>query len=160
PSLGPDALALSVAGAASVWTPDAALPLGEGAALLGDVLGGDLALLVDEPHHLAAQRGRLGRVVRDAEPDQHIGPAHHAQPDPADTLRERGDLRQRVVVGIDHIVEEARALVRHLAQSVPVDLALLGYELAEVDRAEVTYVVCEERLFAALPCDQTVKDHS
>ena len=36
---------------------------------------------LDEAHHLLAQRERLVGVVGDAERDQHVGEAHHAEAD-------------------------------------------------------------------------------
>ena len=53
-----------VARAGRVRAPDAPLPLGERAALLGQPLRFDLRLLVHELHHLAAQLDRLRRSRR------------------------------------------------------------------------------------------------
>src|SRR5206468_1696906 len=61
-----DAIALLVARAGLVRTPDGLRPLGEGAALLGEALALLLPFHVDELHHLAAELDTLIRVVRDA----------------------------------------------------------------------------------------------
>ena len=45
----------------------------------------------------------------DAEPHERVGEAHHAESDAADALGERVDLRQRILVDVDDVVEEVRA---------------------------------------------------
>ena len=58
------------------------------------------------PMSLRAELDGGPRSRRDAELHQHVGPAHHAEPDAADVLRQVVDRLQRVLVGIDHVVEE------------------------------------------------------
>ena len=58
---------------------------------------------------LAAELDAFGGVVRDAEADERVGEAHHAETDAADALGQRVDLRQRVLVDVDDVVEEVRA---------------------------------------------------
>jgi hypothetical protein len=78
-------------------------------------------------------------VVRDAEADEHVGEAHHAQADAADALRERVDLGQRVLVDVDDVVEEVRRQV-DVARRRPSPSRRL-HVVADVDRAEVADVV-------------------
>ncbi len=82
-----------------------------------------LGLVVHELHHLPAQLHALGAVVGDAQPHEHVGEPHHAEPDAADALGQRVDLRQRVLVGVDDVVEEVRAQMDVGAERVPVHLA-------------------------------------
>ena len=105
-----------------VRAPDAPLPLREDAALARQPLALDLGLLVHELLDPPAQRHALVRVVRDAELDEEVGQAHDAEADPADALRQLGDLGQRILVGVDHVLEEVGREMDHLAQRVPVDL--------------------------------------
>src|SRR5213080_1157441 len=91
--------------AARVRSRDRPLPLGEDAALLRQLLRRRLRLLVHELHHLATERHALVRVVANPQPHEQIGPTHHAQADAADALGQLVDLRQRILVGIDHVVE-------------------------------------------------------
>ena len=84
-------------------------PLGERATLVGETLALLLALDVEELHHLAAELHAFGRVVRDAEAHERVGEAHDAEADAADALGERVDLRQRILVDVDDVVEEVRA---------------------------------------------------
>src|SRR5207253_9025956 len=121
-----DALTPRSPRAARVRSPDRPLPLGEDAALLRQLLRRRLRLLVHELLHLATERHALVRVVGNAQPHEQIGPTHHAQADAADALGQLVDLRQRILVGIDHVVEEVRAQVHRRAQPLPVDLAPPG----------------------------------
>ena len=95
---------------------------GNDAPLAGQPLGLDLGLLVDELLDLPAQRDPLLGVVGNAQLDEQVGEAHDAQTDAADALRQLGDLRQRILVGVDHVLEEMGREVDHLPQAVPVDL--------------------------------------
>ena len=115
----------------------------------GQPLRLDLGLLVHELLDLAAERDALLGVVGDAELDEQVGEAHDAEPDAADALGQVGDLGQRVLVGVDHVLEEVGREVDHLAQARPSRSAPSLHEDAEVDRAEVADVVRQERLLAA-----------
>ena len=108
-----------------VRAPDASLPLGEYAADLGEPLGLPLALLVHELLDLPAQLDAFLRVVGDAELHEQVGQAHHAEADAPDPLRQIGDLRQRILVGVDDVVEEVGREVDDAAEVVPVDLPVL-----------------------------------
>ena len=114
----------------------------------GQPLRLDLGLLVHELLDLPPERHALVGVVGNAELDEEVGQAHHAEPDAADALRQLGDLRQRVLVGVDDVLEEMGREVDHLTQAVPVDLPVPD-EHAEVDRAEVADVVRQEGLLTA-----------
>ena len=85
----------------------------------------DLGLLVHELLDLPAERHAFVRVVGDAQLDEQVGQAHHAETDPPDALGQLGDLRQRVLVGVDDVLEEVGRQVDHPAQAVPVDRAVL-----------------------------------
>jgi len=119
---------------------DGALEVREGAARLGQGAGGRVPLVVDELHHLLAQRGRFGGVVRDAKHDQHVGPAHDAQTDFAVGAGHLVDLLQRVVVHLDDVVQEVDRELHDFLQPVPVHFSLC-HELAQVDGAEVAGLV-------------------
>ena len=92
--------------------------------LLGQPLRLDLGLVVDELLELAAELDALVGVVGDAEPDEEVGQAHDAEPDAADPLGQVGDLLQRVLVGVDDVLEEVGREVDRAAQAVPVDPSL------------------------------------
>ena len=101
--------------------PEAPLEVGEDAPLAGEGLGGHLGLLVDEPHDLAGQGHRFLRVVGDAEFHQHVGPAHDPQADLAIALGHALDLRQRVPVHVDDVIQEVRGDVGDPLQFFPID---------------------------------------
>ncbi len=144
----PHALPLGPSRAGRIRTPDRPLPLGEEAALLGELLGGHLGLLIHELHHLAAERHPLLGVVADPQPDEEVRPTHHTESDAADPLRQRVDLGQRVLVCIDHIVEEVGAEVHHGPQALPVHVAVV-HEQPQIHRPEIADVVRQERLLPA-----------
>src|SRR6267143_1265664 len=143
-----NALAAGVAGAGRIRSPDRALPLREDAALLRQLLGGNLRLLIDEPHQLATERDAGIGVVGHAKPDEQVGPSHDAQPDAPNPLRKTVDLIERVPVRVDDVVEEMRAEVHRGAQPIPIHVTVLD-EQADVDRAEVADVIRKQRLLAA-----------
>ena len=60
------------------------------------------------PCSLPAELHALVAVVGDAEPHERVGKAHDAEADAADALRQRVDLRQRILVDVDDVVEEVR----------------------------------------------------
>src|SRR5690606_16063390 len=93
----PDARAVRRARTGLVGPPDAALPLGEYTALLRQPLGLALRLVIDEMHQAPRQLDRLVAVVRDAHTHEQVRPAHDAEPDAPDPVRQVPDLRQRVV---------------------------------------------------------------
>ena len=97
--VAPLAVALSVPGRVD--------EVGERAARGRQFLGGAPAFVVDELHHVAGQRLGFGAVVGQAQVEQHVGPAHHAQPNPAVAVLDDGvDFLQREVGGFDHVVQE------------------------------------------------------
>ncbi len=114
-----DPLALGPAGGGLVGTPDAPLPLREDAPVPGQPLALDLGLVVDELLDPAAEVHALVRVVGNAELDEDVGEPHDAEPDAADALRQLGDLGQRILVGVDHVLEEVGRQVDHEAQMRP-----------------------------------------
>ena len=138
-----DPLAAGTAGAGLVGPPDAPLPLRKDAALGRQSLRFDLGFFIHELLNPAAERDALIRVVRDAELDEEIGQPHDAEADSADALSQVGDLGQRILVGVDHVLEEMGSEVDHRAERVPVDRPI-AHEDAEIDRAEVADVVRAE----------------
>ncbi len=56
----------------------------------------------------AAELHAFGRVVGNAEAHERVGEAHDAESDAADALGQRVDLRQRILVDVDDVVEEVR----------------------------------------------------
>ena len=133
--------------------PDAALPVGEAAALAGEVLAVVVGLVVDELHEAPAPFDAFVTVVGGAELVQRVGEAHDAQADLSVALADLVDLGQRVLVGVDDVVEEAGRDMHRLAQRVPVHLGLgharVADELPEIDAAEVAGFVRQKRLLAA-----------
>ena len=67
---------------------------------------------------------RLVGVVRHAEQDEGVGQAH--EPSPMRRMRCARSVisRERIVVRVDHVLEEMGAEVHHLAKTVPVDFAV------------------------------------
>src|SRR5579875_1391969 len=131
---------------------DAVFPLREDAAFLGQRLRGGVGVPLDEAHNLLGEGNRLLRVVGDAQLHAGVGEAHHAQTDAPDAARDVLDLRQRVAVHVDHVVEEANVrwdLARQPIVIEDVPRALAAGEVGEVDRAEVARVVRVKRLLAA-----------
>ena len=119
---------------------DAVLEIRESAAHLGQLVRCVGRPLANARHHLLAEGDGLIAVVAHAEFEEHLRPAHHAQPDAAVGMHLLGDDRQREGIDIDHVVEEAR---RHAGDALhlrPVDHAVVNEE-AQVDRAKVAGVI-------------------
>ena len=102
--------------------------LGNDAPVARQFLGGLMAFLVDEAHHLVGQPDGLVGVVGDAQLDQHVGPAHDPQADLAVALGHLADLGQRIPVHVDDVVEEVDGGPGDPAQPVPVDAAVFDHE--------------------------------
>ena len=114
-----DALARRAAGAGLVGTPDAPLPLREDAALRPAARDSTLASSSTNCWILRPSSTPSSESYGMPEPDEQVGQPHDAEADPADPLRQVGDLRERVAVGVDHVLEEVGREVDHLAQARP-----------------------------------------
>ncbi len=145
---GANSLPLRIARARFVGAEDAARPFGERAALLGQPLALLLALDIEELHHLAPHLHAFSTVVRNTQAHEHVGKTHHAEPDAADALAQRVDLRQRILVDVDDVVEEVRAERDVAAHRVPVHHAMV-HVVPHVHAAEVAHVVRQQRLLTA-----------
>ena len=80
---------------------------------------------------------------------QRIGEAHDAEPDLAVAARDRLDLRQRVVVHVDDVVEEAHAERDALAPAAAQSNPPVDDQLADVDRRQVARLERQQRQLAA-----------
>jgi hypothetical protein len=125
----------------------------EGAALLRQPRRLVMPLFLDEPHEALRQRERLLAVVRDAQQEEQVRPAHDAQADPAVGLHGGGDLRERVRVDLDHVVQEPYRQPDHALELVPVDVGpaavgRLADESRDIDRPEVARVPGRQALLA------------
>src|SRR5690606_37997107 len=136
--------------------PDAALPLGEDAALRGQDLAAREALLMEEAGDLLSDLNALLRVVGNTEADEHVSESHDAVADAADSVGEIANLGQREAIRVDHIVQKMHGQMDHGAKPLPVDLVppiaardVGADESPEVDGAEVAHVVRQQRLLAA-----------
>src|SRR5829696_1842085 len=130
----PDPIAPGLVARALEVGHDATL-LGEGPALLP-------GLVVHELHHPLGEGETLFGVVGDAELDEQVGEAHDPEPDAPVPPAHPVYLFQRIIVLLDHVVEEADRGVHRLPQLVPVDLASLLYiEALQVDGTQVARVV-------------------
>ncbi len=142
------ALAVRIARARLVGAPDRARPLGERATLVGEPLALLLRLDIQELHHLPPHLHSFGRIVRNAEAHEHVREAHDAEADAANALGEGVDLRERILVDVDDVVEEVRRELDVALERVPVH-APVDHVVADVDAAEVADVVRKQRLLAA-----------
>ena len=96
------------------------------------------------------------RVVCDPHPREDVRPSHDSEANPTGHLGHLFDLRDRIVVRVDDVVEEAGRKGNDLAELVPVNLQSLdaararsGHEnLVEVDRPEIAGLVRKKRLLA------------
>src|SRR5215217_2813913 len=130
----PDTVASSLVARALEVGHDTAL-VGEGPALLP-------GLVVHELHHPLGEGEALVGVVGYAELDQEVGEAHDPEPDAPVAPAHPVDLVQRVVVLLDHVVQEAYGGMYRLPQLVPVDLTRLLYiEALQVDRTQIARVI-------------------
>jgi hypothetical protein len=113
-------------------------------------------LVVDEGHEPLGQLDGLLAVVGDAQDEQEVGPAHDAQADPPVGLHGGVDRRQRVGIHLDHVVEKADGQADDPLHLLPIDgpLAVLAPagELGDVEGAEVTRFVRQQRLFTTRIC--------
>ena len=127
----------------------------ERAALLRKRDGCRMRTLVDEAHHVVCDLNALFGIIRDTKAIKHVRKAHHAKADLARGKRHLLDLRQRVLVHFDHVVEEVDRRVHRLAEKVVIDLIfsiLLPQHARKVQRTEVAAFIRQERLFAAGVC--------
>ena len=139
--------------------PGACGPVGEGAPVPREVLRRLPGLVPDEAHEGAGEGEAPLRVVRHAQAEEHVRPAHHAQPDLPVALHDLLDLGLRVGVHVDDIVEEAHCQRGGVGQGLPADPALgrrgraqgAGrlHEVREVDRPEVAGLPGEQSLLSA-----------
>ena len=101
-------------------------------------------------------------VVRDPEGEQQIGPAHDAEPDAPVGLHGRVDLRQRIRVDLDHVVEEAHGQPHHPLEIVPVDGRRVTVErfreARDVDGAQIARVPRRQTLFTTWVCRLDQRD--
>ncbi len=144
----PYSIATLVTRACLIRPPDRSLPLCKGPAGFRESLRFRLRLLVDEAHQLTSQLDRAPRPIRLIQLDQHVGPTHDAETDPANSLGQIIDLRQRVLVRVYHVVEEVRRRSHGRSERFPVDSPVID-ERSHVDRPEVADVVRQQRLLAA-----------
>ena len=143
-----DAIAPGVAGARLIGTPDGSRPLGKRTTLVGEPLALSLRLDVDEFLQLTPELDALDAVVGDAQPHQRIGETHDAESDATDSLGERIDLRQRVLVDVDDVVEKVHRKMDVALESVPIHLTV-AHIVADVDRAQVADIVWQKWLLTA-----------
>jgi len=87
-------------------------------------------------------------VVGDAQRNQHIRPAHDAQPDFAVAHRHFGYFGQGIVIGFHDVIQKMNGQVHHFAKPFPVDLAVLNH-FAEIDGSEIARFIRQERLLSA-----------
>ena len=128
-------------------------PVRKRPAFLGQLGRLVVRLLLDEGHQAIGEVGGFLAVVRHAEQEQHVGPAHDAEADPPVVLHGLVDHRQRVRVHLDDVVQETHGEPHHALHLVPVDrhLTVLGppRELGDVERAEIARLVRQQGLLAA-----------
>ena len=77
-----------------------------------------------------------------------IGKAHYPQAKRTRPFHYIVNLRQRPRAGVDNVIQEARAQVRHFAQTVPVQPMFRVKELVHIDRAQIARVREVQKLFA------------
>ena len=129
-----DALTCGISGARLVRTPNALFPLGEHATQQCQALALDLGLFVHKAHELAGQLDGVFGMVGNAELHEQVGPPHDSQPDATNAVCKFGDLRQRIPVRVDHVLEEMGAQMHDLPQRVPIQLTVF-HKHADVDRS-------------------------
>ena len=132
---------------------DGPRPVRERPPLLGELRRLVVRLLVDERHDPVPEvQGRLA-VVGNAHPEEEIGPPHDAEPDPAVGLHGLVDLRKRIRVDLDDVVEESDRQPDDALELGPVDrplpVGLPPGERRDVDGAQVAGLVRQERLLPA-----------
>src|SRR4051812_41951001 len=94
-------IALGIARAGFVGTPDRSRPLRERSTLVSETLALLLRLDVDELLQLTPELDTLDAVVRNAKANQCVSEAHHSKADATNSLRESVDFRERVLVDVD-----------------------------------------------------------
>jgi hypothetical protein len=133
----------------------------EGAALLGEARGLVMGLFLDEAHEALGEGESLLGVVGDVQLEEEVGPAHHPEPHPPVGLHGGLDLRERVRIHLDHVVEEPHGEPHHALQLVPVQSGgaarSLAHEACDVHRAEVARVVRGQWLFTTVVHHEAVR---
>ena len=107
-----------------------------------------MPFIVDKRHHLFSQLDGLLGVIGNPQGDEHIGPSHDAQADLSVGVGHLGDLRQRIPVEFDHIVQKMDGQMHDLFEPLPIDLTLPHHQ-PQVDGSQVAGLIGEQRLFAA-----------
>ena len=137
---------------------DRALYGRERSALLRQLDAGLHGVIAHELHHLRAELLPLGGAVAHAGVVHQVRQAHDAQADAARPVGRLGQMRHggHVGVGLHHVIQEARGRHHALPQAFPIDLAVRGAVLVQVDRAETAILIGPEPLFPALVRDDTI----
>ncbi len=147
-----DRRGVGVAQLAPLFLPVGTFPSREHAALFREHFRSEVRFVVQDLHDLFAECAAFVGVVADAELEQRIRETHHAKADATRRLRHVVDLRQRVLVDLDDVVEETRGAVDDLFEAIPVERCVLALALdqdAQVNGAQVAGVIRVKRLFAA-----------
>ncbi|MBT9162880.1 MAG: hypothetical protein DDT27_01445 [Dehalococcoidia bacterium] len=92
---------------------DAALEGREDASRSGQLHRGGGSFLLDELHDALAGLDGLFAIVRDSQPYQHIGKAHHPQPDLTSGLSPFRYLGEGKLIYVDYIVQESDGRFRY-----------------------------------------------
>ena len=104
-----------------------------------------LGFLLNELHDLFSSLHRFFGIIGDIQSDQHIGKAHHAQTDFAIGQGDVLDLRQRIFVDINHIVQEVDGIPHHLFEVIVIDLTVANH-VEQVDGAQIAGFIWQQRL--------------
>ena len=137
-------------GAAAI---NAAFPFRERAPPFRQLLRGAVGFLPDEPHHCPGQLQRFLAVVAHPQLDEHIRPAHHAQADAPGAPAHIGNLRDGVVVHINHAVQHMNGGGDDFGHTRPVRLGVVigvPHHTRQVERPQVAGFVGQQGLLAAV----------
>ena len=140
-------------GRASGHIKDTASVGGKCTSFTGEFLGCLHPLLVYEPHDLFRQSHSLLRVVRDSEPEQHIGPPHDAKPYFTVFLGHFLDLVEGITVHLNDVIEEPHRVSGDLPQLVVVygdPVAFIPKYTGQVDGTQIAGFIGKQRLLAAI----------
>ncbi len=73
----------------------------------GQITGSLMPLVIDKAHNFFCEFQSFFGIIGDAEKNQHVRPAHHAQPDFSISEGHLRDLGKRIFVELHHVIQKA-----------------------------------------------------
>jgi hypothetical protein len=127
--------------------PDTSLPIREATSFFCEFFTRLMGMFLDEKHKFLCEFSSLFTAVSNSKKNQGVCKAHNPQAHLVVAKPCLLNLRDRIVVGVDHIVEEPDGQMNRFGQRIPVQItSIFSNELMNRDRAQATGFVGQKRL--------------